>query len=124
MAELPAIDEATRDFLKAAPRHSGVGAWPEPRYAWMNYPEWVDGSMVLEFDAAIIEAREGWFVLARFDGCDGSITRTGPVGGLATAEAIVSGLRKSQAAAVGRALGALHRALESFDRPDWPEVPQ
>lgn len=48
----------------------------------------------------------------------------GPVGGLATAEAIVSELRKEQAAAVGRAFAALQESLDSFEYPKWDPVDQ
>jgi len=115
MADLKPIDEATRDFIKAA------AAW-NSETQWDNYSEWVDGSRVLEFDSAIIEAKEGWFVLARFGLACAGCVRTGPVGGLAAAEAVVSDLRKSQAAAVGRAFGAFVELLDAFEYPDWPTI--
>jgi hypothetical protein len=118
MSDLPDIETATRDFLASANSYSGRG--------WRSYPEWVDGSRVLEFSARIIEAAEGWYVLSRFEEqtSAGAVTRIGPVAGLATAEAIVSELRKEQAAAVGRAFAALQESLDSFEYPKWDPVDQ
>ena len=113
MTSLPTIEGATRTFLENANRYgSGV--------RWESHPEWVDGSRVLEFHSKVIEAREGWFVLAKFG--NGGCTRCGPVGGLATAEAIVADLRRQQAAVVGAALGAFHAEIDAFDYPDWPSI--